>query len=294
MGACIQVNERTGNEWKVGLMPYYKDADNHVIVWFSQWSDGGCKIVITARLNGQTVGAEWRESGDIGVNMLEKNYLETRIQGNKVSVYLNKGFTPIYETTIDGLENRNMELAFTGFQSGNGIAATYSEFTMVSDKRIYGFTEKPVILETGTRKTTGNVGTLITLPIYTAENSIGDFLTPVVKVTDPNNNDVTVSKNRFTPEKAGTYHVNVTCTDSWGNEADPIDYDIVVSEGYVDPDNKTSDNDTSKTTDNNDNKTSDNSEQKKGCGGSIAIASSLIGSIALLGTGLVIKKKKEK
>ncbi len=293
MGACIQVNERTGNEWKVGLMPYYKDADNHVIVWFSQWSDGGCKIVITARLNGHTVGAEWRESGDIGVNMLEKNYLETSIQGNKVSVYLNKGFTPIYETTIDGLENRNMDMAFTGFQSGNGIAATYSEFTMVSEKRIYGFTEKPVIIETGTRKTTGTVGEVITLPIYTAENSIGDFLTPVVKVTDSNNNDVTVSKNRFTPEKAGTYHVNVTCSDSWGNEADPIEYDIVVSEGYVDPDdNKTSDNDTSKTSDNN---TTDNSgETKKGCGGSIIAATSTIAAVTLIGTGLVIKKKKEK
>ncbi len=293
MGACIQVNERSGNEWKVGLMPYYKDADNHVIVWFSQWSDGGCKIVITARLNGQTVGSEWRESGDIGVNMLEKNYLETSIQGNKVSVYLNKGFTPIYESTIDGLENRNMELAFTGFQSGNGIAATYSEFTMVSDKRVYGFTEKPVISETGTRKTTGNVGEVISLPIYTAENSIGDFLTPVVNVTDPDGNAVTVSKNRFTPAKAGTYHVNVTCSDSWGNEADPIDYDIVVSEGYVNPDDeKTSDD--NKTSENTSGKTSDNSDNKKGCGGNIAIASSLIGFIALVGTGLVIKKKKEK
>lgn len=293
MGARIQVNERTGNEWKVGLMPYYKDADNHVIVWFSQWSDSGCKIVVTARLNGRTIGSEWRESGDIGVNMMEQNYLETSIVGNKVSVYLNKGFTPIFETTVDGLSDRNMELAFTGFQSGNGIAATYTEFTMVSDKRVYGFSEKPVISETGTRKTTGNVGTAISLPIYTAENSSGDFLTPVIKVTDPDGNDVTVTKNRFTPEKVGTYHVNVSCTDAWGNEADPIDYDIVVSEGYVKPDDPKTSDDT-KTSENTTTDDNTSNSTKKGCGGSIAVATSLIGSIALVGTGLAIKKRKEK
>lgn len=293
VGSAITVNERTGNEWKVGVMPYYKDADNHVIVWFSQWSDGGCKIVVTARLNGRIIGNEWRESGDIGVNMLEKNYLEASIIDNKVSVYLNKGFTPIFETTIDGLENRNMEMAFTGFQSGNGIAATFSEFTMVSDKRIYGFKEKPVIQETGTRKTEGTVGNVISLPIYTAENSAGDFLTPVIKVTGPDGNEVEISKNRFTPDKAGTYHVNVTCVDAWGNEADPLDYDIVVKEGYVAPDDKTTDKTTADVESSD--KTSENKpSEKKGCSGSVIAASSLLGSLTLLATGLVIKKRKEK
>ncbi len=296
IGAKIQVNERTGSEWKVGLMPYYKDADNHVIVWFSQWSDGGCKIVVTARLNGNVIGNEWRESGDIGVNMLNENYLEASIIGNKVIVYLNKGFTPIFETTVDGLENRNMEMAFTGFQSGNGMAATYSQFTMVSENRVYGFTEKPVISETGTRKTEGTVGTTISLPIYTAENSAGDFLTPVVQVTDPDGNDVAVSKNRFTPSKAGTYHVHVTCVDSWGNEADPLDYDIVVSDGYVEPDDKTSDQSTEPSKDTSADKTSENTDggKKKGCGGSITAATSALAAVTLIGAGLVIKKKKEK
>ena len=291
IGAAIQVKERTGNEWKVGVMPYYKDADNHVIVWFSQWSDGGCKIVVTARLNGKIIGNEWRESGDVGVNMLEKNYLEAAIINNKVSVYLNKGFTPIFETTVDGLENRNMENAFTGFQSGNGIAATYSEYTMVSAKRVYGFTEKPVIQEAGTRKVEGTVGEVISLPIYTAENTAGDFLTPVIKVTDPDNQEVTISKNRFTPNREGIYHVHITCVDSWGNEADPIDYDITVKSGYVAPDEPTSNTTTDKPG------TSENTgsnDSKKGVIAAVIVASSLIVSIGIVTTVLVIKKKRKK
>ena len=160
---------------------------------------------------------------------------------------------------------------------------------MVLDKRIYGFKEKPVIQETGTRKTEGTVGNVISLPIYTAENSAGDFLTPVIKVTGPDGNEVEISKNRFTPDKAGTYHVNVTCVDAWGNEADPLDYDIVVKEGYVAPDDKTTADVESS------DKTSENKpSEKKGCSGSVIAASSLLGSLTLLATGLVIKKRKEK
>ena len=296
IGAKIKVNERTGSEWKVGVMPYYKDADNHVIVWFSQWSDGGCKIVVTARLNGSVIGSEWRESGDIGVNMLEDNYLEASIIGDKVSVYLNKNFTPIFETTVDGLGSRDMEMAFTGFQSGNGMAATYSEFNMVSTKRVYGFTEKPVISETGTRKTEGTVGTAISLPIYTAENSAGDFLTPVVKVTDRSGNDVTVSKNRFTPSIAGTYHVKVTCVDAWGNEADPLEYDIVVSSGYSDSEETTSEPTSEATSETAGGQTSENTDNatKGGCGGSITATTGALAAVAIAGAVLAIKKKKEK
>lgn len=293
MGANIQVSKMEGTEWKVGIMPYYKDTDNHVIVWFSQWSGAGTKIVVTAMMNGHVVGSEWRESGDVGVDMTKENYLEASIEGDKVVVYINKSSTPSMTTTVEGLSNRDMTNAFTGFQVGNGMQATFKEFTMSSEKRVYGFDEKPVINETGTRRTSGTVGENITLPIYTAENSAGDFLTPVVTVTDPSGNAVTISKNRFTPEASGTYHVKVTCVDTWGNEADPIEYDIVVTEkkGGDDSSGDTgSSQDTSKTSDTS---TTDDGGKKKGCGGSIIAVSSSLGAAALLAGAIAIKKKKE-
>lgn len=290
IGANIQVSKMEGTEWKVGLMPYYKDADNHVIVWFSQWSGAGTKIVVTARLNGQTIGSEWRESGDVGVDMSKENYLEAKIEGDKVSVYINKSYTASMETTVEGLSNRNMEMAFTGFQVGNGMQATFKEFTMISDKRVYGFEEKPQLIETGARKTTGTVGTSIALPIYTAENSAGDFLTPVVSVTDPVGNAVTVSKNRFTPESEGNYTVRVTCTDSWGNEADPIEYTIAVTAAGG---GSSSSNDSSSSSQGS--STSSESGSSGGCGGSIAATGGIVAALAAAGIGLAAyKKKKEK
>ena len=43
-------------------------------------------------------------------------------------------------------------------------------------------------------------------------------------------------KNGFTPTIVGNYQVQVTCVDNWGNEADPIEYTILVK----DPNQKSS------------------------------------------------------
>lgn len=235
MGAKIRVEQRNGSEWKVGLMPYYKDVDNHVIVWFSQWSDGGCKICVTARFNGRVSGSEWRESSELGIDMLSENYLEAEISQDVLRVYVNQSYTPAFSTTIEGLSSRDMEMAFTGFQVGEGMQAEFSEFTMISDSRVYGFEEKPVIEEIGTRVVSGTIGQEVKLPIYTATNSQGDYLNALITVYDPNNQAVDVSFSKFTPSLAGDYRVVITCTDDWGNSADPIEYVISVSDGFVDP-----------------------------------------------------------
>ncbi len=235
MGAKIRVEQRNGSEWKVGVMPYYKDADNHVIVWFSQWSDGGCKICVTARFNGEVSGSEWRESSELGVNMLSENYLEAEIIGDVLRVYVNQSFTPTFSTTIEGLSSRDMEMAFTGFQLGEGIQAEFSEFTMFSDTRVYGFKEKPVIEEIGSRVTKGTIGSEIKLPIYTATNSQGDYLTAEIVVYDPNGEQVDLKFYKFTPSLSGDYRIVITCTDDWGNTAEQVEYLISVSEGFVDP-----------------------------------------------------------
>lgn len=229
----LQVSKAEGSEYKIGLMPYYKDADNHVIVWLSQWAGAGVKIVMTGRLNGATIGSEWRESGDTGLNLFSANYLEVCLNGDDVTLYLNKAFEPIYKTTFAGLSMRNMSDSFTGFQVGNGMQGTFSEFTMISEERIYIFTEKPSIIETGSRPTEGFVNTKIKLPIYTASNSAGDVLNPTVKVFDPNNTEVTLSKNSFTPTIVGQYEVSVSVSDYWGNVSDPYTYKINIIESDV-------------------------------------------------------------
>lgn len=287
MGSAIQVLNRTGNEYKVGIMPYWKDADNHLIVWFSQWEGSGSKINATCRINGRVVGSEWREI-DIGVDMMKVNYLEAEIAGDVLKVYVNKSFSPNFTTTFDGFSNRDMELAFTGFQVGNGMEAKFTEFTMVSERRVYGLYEQPIIEEIGSRITEGTVGERIKLPVYTASNTQGDALEAVVTVLDPNNNPVTLDKNGFTPEIAGTYSVKVTCVDSWGTEAEPIEYTISVSE--AEPDEEPDDPIVPDEPENPDEPASTN----KGCGGSIIASSILLTISAGIGAALLISRKRKK
>lgn len=226
--AKVKTTEAKGNEFKTGLMPYYKDADNHVFVWLSQWAGSPTNITVTARLNGQTVGSEWREQPIAYTYVGAVNEVETEISGDTLRVYLNRGFNPVFTTVIEGLSNRNM----TGAKVGFNVFNTVTEFSAfdVSTKRIFTNSEKPVIAETGSRVTTANQGDEIQLPIFTAENGVGDTLTAVVKVTAPDGSEVKVNKNKFTASAVGEYTVTVTCTDVWGNEADPVTFKIAVTE----------------------------------------------------------------
>lgn len=54
--------------------------------------------------------------------------------------------------------------------------------------------------------------------------------TPVITVTGPDNEPVELNGVRFTPEKAGTYTVTITATDSWGNSATETKTIVVTEE----------------------------------------------------------------
>lgn len=230
MSATVLVSEVAGSEYKTGFVPYYLDGNNYVFVWLSKWADGSPCIVITARLNGRVVGTEWREQ-QVSYNYIgEVNYMEVEISGDTIRVYLNKSFNPSYSTTVEGLSDRTLDGAKVGFNISN-TSATFGSITTQSNTRCFTMNEKPVIEEVTGRTTTGTVGTKVTLPICSASNSAGDSLTAVTTVTAPDGTLVTVERNGFVPDKAGKYTVTISCTDAWGNEAEPIVYEVLVSGG---------------------------------------------------------------
>lgn len=226
--ANINIFETTASEWKTGIMPYYLNGDNYIFVWLSQWSGASSMLTITIRLNGKIIGNEWREVS-VGYQYTDSDIkLETHIEGDRLEVYLGEKSNPDYSDTIEGLSNRILTGARAGFNINN-TSATFSNFSLGADERVYSFTEKPIIQEIGTRLTEVEVGSSVDLPIYTATNSRFDPLTAIVKVTSPSGEEVALDHNSFIADEEGAYHVLVTCIDSWGNEADPIEYDIIAT-----------------------------------------------------------------
>lgn len=239
MASTIRVTSSVEIEWKTGIMPYYLDQNNYVFVWLSQWEASDTCVVVTAKLNGKVVGTEWREA-KLGYQYFnEDNQLEVQIDEDTLSVYLNCSLYPSFTTEIEGLSNRNLNNSYVGMNISH-TSATFKDNHFFSKERNYVMTEIPVIREIGTRKETGTLNKEVSLPIFTATNSNGDILNPVVKVYDPNQEEVEVKNNRFTPTKEGDYRVVVTCVDFWGNEAEPLEYSIHVTkegEAPVNPEN---------------------------------------------------------
>ena len=286
MSAVVNVTDTTASEFKVGFLPYYKDGGNHIIVWLSQWAGAAPNITVTGWLNGKCVGAEWREQKIAYDYVNANNKLEVQIVGNDVKVYLNQSFNASYTTTFDGLADRDMEGAYVGFNIFNATTE-FKEYTMCSQDRKFIANSKPIIGETNKRVTEAVLGDTVKLPIFTATNETGEILNAVVKVTDPDGIVLEIERNRFVAEKLGNYHVNVTCKDNWGNEADPIDYDITVYEELPEPGPGTTDPTTPPAED----PGTDPAPSGKGCGKSGTNVITVIGLITVL--GLVVLKKKD-
>ncbi len=285
MSAIVNVNNTTASEFKTGFMPYYKDSGNHIIVWLSQWAGASPNITITGWLNGKCIGAEWREQKVSYDYAGTDNKVEVQIVGDEVKVYLNQSYNPSFTTTFEGLSSRDMENAYVGFNIFN-TSAEFKDYTLVSQERQFILKSKPIISESNTRVTEAKLGDTIKLPIFTATNDALDILNANVTVTDPDGTVLEIERNRFVAEKLGKYHVNVTCVDNWGNEADPIDYDIEIKETTTEPGGNEGNN-TSTSSGNQGNSSSGCS----GCAKSSTSVAVILASIALL--GFVFFKKKD-
>jgi hypothetical protein len=289
--STVNVSAHQNSDFKTGFMPYYLDASNYVFIWISQFTGASPYLVVSCMLNGELVGYEWRQTAFTISYMNTDVQLEAGIKGDVVSVYINKSYVPYFSTTFEGLSNRTTAGAYAGFNSVN-TSATYSNYTLCSDDRIYKMTEKPTITETGTRKTSGTVGTKIVLPVYTGTNSNDDTLTPTIAVIDPNGAAVELTSNRFVPEMEGTYTVTVTCEDNWGNQADPLTYTILVAKAGTassDTSNTSASSETSQTSETG----QGGNQMNKGAiiGGSVAGGVVVVGGVGAL-VYFLIKKKK--
>jgi len=283
MGATITSTNCSGAEQKAAFYPWYIDNSNYLIVMFSKWtSNASSSIVFTGRINGAVCGGtEWHDFTTAYTFENVANKLEVQIDGDHVYAYLNGASSPVQQVSFQGLSNRPMTGAKTGFFVYNADV-TYDEFVLCSQERIYKITEKPVIEYVGTVKKTGVVGESVKLPVFTASNSIGDVLVVEVLVTDPNGDAVEVKGSKFTPQMEGIYHVKVTCTDNWGNEADPFEYDITVTAaGGTTSSEAPADSQPGGST----------PTEKGGCGGSIAAGSLIVFALASA-AGIIIKSKK--
>ncbi len=280
--ATIVVNDVDASEYKTGIIPWYVDGNNYVFVWLSKWSDGSPCIVVTAKINGKVIGEEWRET-QVAYNYVgETHFVEVKIEGDEIAVYLNKSFNPTYTTTIEGLSARNMENSYAGFNISN-TSALFGNITLQSDARKFVLTEKPVITPVTTPATTGTVGTRIKLAIASATSSSGETLSATVKVLDPNGNEVEVKTGAFTPEVEGVYTVTYTCTDLWGNVADEYSYTVTVGEASNQGGNESSQGDN----DSVDNPSEGSNALAIGLGVGIPVA-----VIAIVAVVLIILKRK--
>ena len=229
IGMTVQASVLSGGEWKYGVVPYYKDNDNNLYVWLSQWADGATNICIHARANGAPVfgGTGFLET-QVNFTMTEINYLEIEVtEDGSVNIYLNKSRTPTATTQIEAFAA--MGAGLYGVNSFN-VAATFADIA-ISAERIYSVKNEVIINIPSNFPTTGTVGEAVNLGVITAslEGDGGIAPAPVITVIGPDNESVELSGVRFTPTKAGTYTVTITATDSWGNSATETKI-IVVSE----------------------------------------------------------------
>lgn len=59
----IKMLSYTGNERKIGLLPWYKDGNNWVCVWFDQWVGAGASLTFVGRVNGTDINPFFRAVG---------------------------------------------------------------------------------------------------------------------------------------------------------------------------------------------------------------------------------------
>lgn len=263
IGFAAQVVGKANTEWKYGVIPFCVGAD-FIMVWISQQADAGVEIVATGWFNGAAWGETFRYVG-VSLNITELNLVEVRVEGDTVSVYLNKSYAPAFSTTFEGLsaiERKDSEGKDKASYMGFNIFNTSTNFSQITyqnnlDSRIFADTEAPDVQTIGTMPTTAKVGEEVRLATFISSDSSA---TVTVECT-LNGENVKIEKNRFTADKAGEYVVKVTATDLWGN-SDTQEYKITVTES-----------------------------KKSGCGGAVLASSALISALAVAFAGVSLKKK---
>lgn len=229
LATAVQVTEQINSEWKYGFIAYSGNGVE-IYVWLSQWAGNSTTITMNGTRNGGDIDNPWRET-NVPFSLTDINYFEVYVHGDTVDVYLNRQFVPVASTTFAGLGN---ETAGQYGLNAFNVAATFDD-VQISTERIFTIEDNVIINIGSSFPTTGTVGKAVNLGVITASlETQGTSVPTQITVTGPNDESVTVTGVRFTPETAGTYTVTITAEDAWGNSATET-RTITVTEGTTDP-----------------------------------------------------------
>ena len=234
MAGKLQVRDSdpTSTEKRYGFYPYFIDANNYLVIWLTELGGTTTELCMYGWIGGQPAftrinsasGLEeaWFRESFITFSLTEINELEVEMrQDGTVNVYLNRALSPTVTADVpllrEAAQAEEQPAAMYGVNS-IGVAVDYTDL-QISTERIYTVKNNVIINFPASFPTTGVIGERVNLGVITAtlEGDGGIDPTPVITVTDPDNEAVELSGVRFTPEKAGTYIVTVTATDEWGN-----------------------------------------------------------------------------
>ena len=217
-------------EFICGIIPYYGDANNRVMVFFSEWTTTrNVNIVVENYLNGAVSGTEFRTKS-ISQNLFGyEKYLEASIIGDVVSVYVNRSVEPVFTTTITGLQTAMSKVAPKYGAMGVSCSAKYAEIIQ-SPSRIYTSTEEAKV----SLKSFSEISKVNGVCHIDAQASNGtdENCYVSVKCTSPNGKNVeVVNNNYFIPTEEGDYTVTITAYDSFGVKGEVLEVNVqVVSE----------------------------------------------------------------
>ena len=229
LATAVQVTEQINSEWKYGFIAYSGNGVE-IYVWLSQWAGNSTTITMNGTRNGGDIDNPWRET-NVPFSLTDINYFEVYVHGDTVDVYLNRQFVPVASTTFAGLGN---ETAGQYGLNAFNVAATFDD-VQISTERIFTIEDNVIINIGSSFPKTGTVGKAVNLGVITASlETQGTSVPTQITVTGPNDESVTVTGVRFTPETAGTYTVTITAEDAWGNSATET-RTITVTEGTTDP-----------------------------------------------------------
>ena len=231
VSAQVQVSAKDGAEIKYGLIPYINGGDV-VYVWISQWTGAAAMICLNGTINGAAVfsGNGFMETA-ITIDMEAVNTLEVEIlPDGSLNVYLNKSLSPTVATKIEGLAGK--PVGSYGISAQN-VDATFTD-VQIGKERAYSVENEVILNIPANFPTTGVVGQRVNLGIITASlggDGIGLAPSPVITVTDPDDQPVELSGVIFTPEKVGEYTVTIAATESWGASATETRTIVVTAAG---------------------------------------------------------------
>lgn len=218
-------------ERRAGLIPWYIDENNWVVVYASHISGNEPEIVAEAKIEGKNIPMKWDAFKGVLALLDTEIVLETYVSDDCIQVYNGKSNQAIWSFEVPGLSaaSQGKEGQIKAGVSIVDVKAAFKNFD-VSDQMMSKNTVPPVIQIIGTPVKTAEKGSTIILPVVDVVDDLGESINCVFTIKAPDGTAVDLNGGaRFVAEQEGNYTVTITAADSWGNQAEPYEYTIAVT-----------------------------------------------------------------